>query len=154
MSFKPLILCGLPRRAILQPMRPWIKLVVCLPVAVGLIALPWIAAHVEARHGEEYFRKLYTGGPPEFFPVLSDYEWAVIFGGHAGLRRLKALSEDQSLKPMARWTAGQAFAYIGTGRFQKEMATTEEVVPFFQSPLFRMELFGLRFREALLSLTE
>ena len=131
-------------------MRLWIKLILPLGLTAGLVAVAWIFTALQVKAGERYFREAYPPGK-DFYIVMSDYEWAGRFGGHAGLSRLKALSHDQSLQPGAGRVANEACSYIESGRYIREITMLEGMRSFRESPLFWFYLRCLHLRESLLS---
>jgi hypothetical protein len=130
--------------------RRWTKLAVCLSITLGLASLAWISALLELQGAERHFREVFVPGK-ESYPVWSEYECATCFGGHAGVSRLRMLSQDPSLPAGARWVADQTVVYIESGRYLREIEMTEEMGPFFDRPIFQMELRCLQIRESLLS---
>ena len=54
--------------------------------------------------------------------ALHEGDWAILFGGRAGLGQLRALSQDPSLMPSGRRLASELHDYIDTGRHTSHIA--------------------------------
>ncbi|HEY3900799.1 MAG TPA: hypothetical protein VGM54_19470 [Chthoniobacter sp.] len=109
-------------------MRRWLKLWTLLFLAACVLTWPWVSAYVEAWRGARYFREKFTLVPGrDLYIALADEEVAEIFGGHAGLGRLAALSRDLSITPGARANAAAVASYIQTGGYLRELQSTEKL---------------------------
>jgi hypothetical protein len=90
-----------------------------LPVGLlllsGLLLWPPIYACVGAKEAYTYYRDNFAASRP-YGTVISHAEWSVLFGGHAGLGRLDALTKDQTLKPSGRRMALELYDYIKRGQ--------------------------------------
>jgi hypothetical protein len=105
-------------------MRRWLKLWPLLILAVGMLTWPWVSAYIESKRGARYFRDKFKPGRNGYI-VLSDDEWARLFGGHAGLGQLAALSRDSSLAPDGRICAAAIANYIRTGGYLRDLKSLE-----------------------------
>ena len=129
-------------------MKRWSKVGFIVVIPATLMGGLWVLTCLGVRHGERYF--LEKSDPRRaLHPVLADYEWAMIFYGHAGLGRLRELSRDPSLSVGQRKVADQTADYIQDGRYLREIEWLESLTPFYRSPEFRTELWCFHLRELL-----
>ena len=133
-------------------MRRWIKLAVGLPVALSLLAWPWVSGALDAGDGDRFFRQDYEAGRDGHIS-MSDYQWAAAFGGHAGLSRLQILAEDRSLVHGGRKVAADACLYVANGGYRRELQRLVDETPVLESPKWAMRWRYLYYRELLLGLT-
>jgi hypothetical protein len=83
-------------------------------ILTALLLWPPIYTAVSARRAAAYYRSNFAVSRP-WGVVLHESEWALRFGGRAGLSQLRALSVDQTLKPSGRQLAVELHDYIDSG---------------------------------------
>jgi hypothetical protein len=116
--------------------------------AAAIGAWPWISACLDARDAEVCFRDNCKGGR-DTYAAYSTYEWAERFGGHAGLQRLRLLSQDPSIDPGGRWTAAEVHRYVDDGVYLRVLKSTERSSHLPAAPIDWLYLHYLHARESI-----